>query len=286
MCVLPGVCWPSPVGPPWSQTAEVWSPSFCSVCWAESRPRSPCRSRAAPGPDPELQDHKQHKHSNYIPQQFKCCLQDSNIRSKLETGLIWSRSRSGWRPVWRRTHAECGWAVWELWPLLCTDGRSRWCCSLPQGRGSPCSPSSPWTPAGQRLPSAGGAPETHTGTRTHRSTSFPLHLSTKIDLSVSNNITADITIDVTAHILPCILHDIIQMFKTCVTTPQKVILFLKRVPMVLWSCLVWSVSCTPLVRIQDLSENLQKYRQSMNRVCLCVYLTGVDRYGFFRADTN
>lgn len=156
--------------------------------------------------------------------------------------------------MWRRTHAECGWAVWELWPLLCTDGRSRWCCSLPQGRGSPCSPSSPWTPAGQRLPSAGGAPETHTGTRTHRSTSFPLHLSTKIDLSVSNNITTHITIDVTAHILPCILHDIIQMFKTCVTTPQKVIL-------------VWTVSCTPLVRIQDLSENLQKYRQTLS-VCL------------------
>ena len=72
--VLPGVCWPSPVGPPWSQTAEVWSPSFCSVCWAESRPRSPCRSRAAPGPDPELQDHIQHKHTDHTLWHFKCCL--------------------------------------------------------------------------------------------------------------------------------------------------------------------------------------------------------------------
>lgn len=65
--------------------------------------------------------------------------------------------------------------------------------------------------------------------------SFLLLLHMKIDLSISNNVTADITIDVTAHILPCILHEIIQMFKTCVTTPQKVILFLKLVPLVVSS---------------------------------------------------
>ena len=60
----------------------------------------------------------------------------------------------------------------------------------------------------------------------------------KIDLSISNNITADVTINVTAHIHPCILRDIIQMFKTCITCPQ--IYFILKTsstcPVVISSC--------------------------------------------------
>lgn len=55
-------------------------------------------------------------------------------------------------------HAVCEWAALASWSPRGRGTRSRRCCSLLRGRGWPCCPVSPRTPAVQRWPAGDGAP--------------------------------------------------------------------------------------------------------------------------------
>ncbi len=73
------------------------------------------------------------------------------------------------------THAVCEWAALASWSLRGRASHSRWCCSWPLGRESPCYPSSLHTPAGRKSPSGDGVPMAAIKKVTNASVNISIH---------------------------------------------------------------------------------------------------------------